>query len=504
MPFPLKIQPIDSNSSEGLVRNDPVKPVVKSRLKRLFERQFPSVLRISLADKPGVGEIQYNKDGSNDWEPSSVCLAKMVQNFIEESNEKQPASAAKCGRNRCNCFNGNCSDSSDDELDLFNGFGESVAAASSGDACEILKSLIPCASTTERNLLADTAKIVEKNKNCKLKDDCRKIVTDGLISLGYDASICKSHWEKSISYPAGEYEYIDVIVQGDRLLIDIEFRSEFEIARSTKNYRAVLQTLPSIFVGKPDRLQQIVYIVSDAAKQSLKKKGMHFPPWRKAEYMRSKWLSPHTRTLSVSCKSTESENEMASEKKASLITTKNFSGEFELNFGEKPLPSLSATDLDEDSSSAKGIFEEKIKVVVSEWQPPAVKPKSFRGGGKIVTVFQVLTTAARAISYAVWWSQNSEYHKICVTCVTRDNPPAWGRSLIPFYAKTTERRVLPFLRPSLHTVNEKPTRKRGLISSMLGWGKISKVARAGSSIDRTWTSIVAGLGEEAQGYDECE
>jgi uncharacterized protein (TIGR01615 family) len=41
----------------------------------------------------------------------------------------------------------------------------------------------------------------------------------------------------------GEYEYIDVIMEGDRFLIDIDFRSEFEIARSTKAYKAILQSL---------------------------------------------------------------------------------------------------------------------------------------------------------------------------------------------------------------------------------------------------------------------
>ncbi|KAL6312546.1 hypothetical protein AAG906_029479 [Vitis piasezkii] len=80
---------------------------------------------------------------------------------------------------------------------------------------QLLQSLVPCVSIRERNLLADTAKIVEKNKICKRKDDfCRKLVTDGLLALGYDASVCKSRWEKSSSYPAGEYEYIDVIVEG--------------------------------------------------------------------------------------------------------------------------------------------------------------------------------------------------------------------------------------------------------------------------------------------------
>nr|DAD19702.1 TPA_asm: hypothetical protein HUJ06_021165 [Nelumbo nucifera] len=205
---PFKIQPIDSRLVEESIRSDPVKPIVKSRLKRLFERQFPSVLRISSTEKPSAGEQQYSKDANNnDWEPSSVCLDKMVRNFIEENNEKY-LSAAKCGRNRCNCFNGSCSDSSDDEFDVSNVFTESTTAASCGDACEILKSLVPCASVAERNLLADTAKVIEKNKGCKRKDDCRKVVTDGLVALGYDASICKSRWEKSPSFPAGTFLFL--------------------------------------------------------------------------------------------------------------------------------------------------------------------------------------------------------------------------------------------------------------------------------------------------------
>ena len=71
----------------------------------------------------------------------------------------------------------------------------------------LVQGLVTCASVCERNLLADTAKIVEKNnKICKRKDDsCRKIVTDGLLAMGYDASVCKSRWEKSPNYLAGNF-----------------------------------------------------------------------------------------------------------------------------------------------------------------------------------------------------------------------------------------------------------------------------------------------------------
>lgn len=131
---PLRIQPISSDPRllRDAFRADSAKPVPKSRLKRLFDRPFPSVLKISSAtEKPTASDTHSSRDG--EFEPSSVCLANMVQNFIEENNEKQ---SVKCVRNRCNCFNGNGNESSDDEFD---GFGESASTGSPGDACDSLK-----------------------------------------------------------------------------------------------------------------------------------------------------------------------------------------------------------------------------------------------------------------------------------------------------------------------------------------------------------------------------
>lgn len=148
----MKIQPIDIDSpSVPLAESG--KPVLKSRLKRLFDRPFTNVLRSATSEKPFSaaavvvtgGEVQCNRDGAavTEFEPSSVCLAKMVQNFIEESNEKQ----AKCGRNRCNCFNGNNDSSSDDELDLFGGLADSFNAGSPCDASDHLKVYTPVSLT---------------------------------------------------------------------------------------------------------------------------------------------------------------------------------------------------------------------------------------------------------------------------------------------------------------------------------------------------------------------
>jgi hypothetical protein len=204
MPFPMKIQPLDSQAyRESSIRSEvapaTAKPILKSRLKKLFD----GVLKNSSAEKLVAGESGNDGGVVAEFEPSSVCLAKMVRNFIEESaNEKQ--SAVKCGRNRCsNCFNGNSNDSSDDEFDMCSGFGDSITAPSPADSLDILKSLVHCASLVERHLLVETSRIVDKNKTCKRKDDLIKIVTDGLLLFGHDASICKSRWEKSPSFPAG-------------------------------------------------------------------------------------------------------------------------------------------------------------------------------------------------------------------------------------------------------------------------------------------------------------
>nr|GMD75580.1 uncharacterized protein LOC109176122 isoform X2 [Ipomoea batatas] len=359
----MKVQPIDSLSSS--IRGDSTRSVSKSRLKRFFDRPFTSVLRSSSASEKATVTDGGVSSTAAEFEPSSVCLDKMVQNFIEESNEKQPPS--KIGRNRCNCFNGNGSDSSDDEFDFTSsGFSDFVANSSSfGDSSDTIKSV------AERNLLADTSKIIEKNKICKRKDDLRKIVADGLSTLGYNASICKSKWEKASSIPAGEYEYIDVIVEGERVLIDVDFRSEFEIARSTGSYNAVLQLLPLIFVGNGNRLLQIVSIMSEAARQSLKKKGMHIPPWRKAEYMKAKWLSPYSRSYSPPPPPPEVEDEAEAVSEC---------GELDLIFGDNTTPFV---DENNPSSEAKPSPSPKPAAMLM-WQPPAIKPKSCERANRVI------------------------------------------------------------------------------------------------------------------------
>ncbi|KAJ7295861.1 hypothetical protein O6H91_Y158700 [Diphasiastrum complanatum] len=153
-------------------------------------------------------------------------------------------------------------------------------------------------------LSADCLKrIVCKIENIECRGGCvRRFVTKHLRSLGYNAAICNMKWHKSGTVPGGEYEYVDVLSDSahahtDRVVIDLDFRSQFEIARPTQHYMAALKLIPNIFVGVSEKLEQLLQIMSEAAKLSLKENAMHLPPWRTIEYMYAKWLTPCDRTL---------------------------------------------------------------------------------------------------------------------------------------------------------------------------------------------------------------
>ncbi|KAL8087690.1 uncharacterized protein LOC141697525 [Apium graveolens] len=131
----------------------------------------------------------------------------------------------------------------------------------------------------------------------------RRNVMAFLRNNGYNAGICKTKWEKSGGLASGSYEFIDVLRSHDpkkrRYFIDLNFAPEFEIARRTSQYERLLQTLPNIFVGKSDNLKQIVRIMSDAVRRSLRSRELHLPPWRKNRFMQCKWFGKYKRTVNL-------------------------------------------------------------------------------------------------------------------------------------------------------------------------------------------------------------
>lgn len=124
---------------------------------------------------------------------------------------------------------------------------------------------------------------------------------------------------------AGEHTFLDVIENSGskkgevRVIIELNFRAEFEMARASEEYNRLVQRLPEVFVGKVERLSTLIKILCSAAKKCMKEKKMHMGPWRKQKYMQAKWLSPCKRITSTPNLSMEYSNPLP-KPRASMLT----------------------------------------------------------------------------------------------------------------------------------------------------------------------------------------
>lgn len=320
---------------------------------------------------------QYVSSGS-EHELNSVCLGAMVDGFIENDSD-----AGRFPRSRCNCSSMcDCSDFEDSRSSL------------GGELSEILQELISSMNVTERILLSEVnkAKAKEDGATSCLKRQVMKHLRTG----GYNAAICKSRWDHAGSFPGGDYEYIDVVFESatgksERVLIDVDFKAQFEIARPTACYNAVVQVLPTVFVGRADRLLQIVNIMSDGVKLSLKKRGMHLPPWRKPEYMRAKWFSMYRRTTNDTIYKTHDQDVSNISRIALRDNGWNakYTDEMEVDYlrgGErramKDLKNLVGKKPTEVSNKPSGNVAIKPIVDNSGWTLPVFKPRVFQRPGQ--------------------------------------------------------------------------------------------------------------------------
>lgn len=156
-------------------------------------------------------------------------------------------------------------------------------------------------------------------KSCLMKEVCRR-----LQSAGFNTAICKSKWRSSPDIPSGEHTFLDVIDNSNskkevRVIIELSFRAEFEMARASEEYNQLIKRLPEVFVGKIERLSSLIKILCLAAKKCMKDKKMHLGPWRKQKYMQAKWLKVCERTTSSAPLSTEYSSRPA-RPRASMLT----------------------------------------------------------------------------------------------------------------------------------------------------------------------------------------
>lgn len=209
-------------------------------------------------------------------------LATMVSDFLE--NESSGAESR-------------CSSDSDSGFPDLNHLAEKVLFYKhatdqyEGDLLSVVHSFLLSINETDLH----TVKEGQCNGSC-----IRQSLVKLLRLSGYDAAVCSSKWQGFDKVPGGDHEYIDVVSSGsiggsERLIIDIDFRSHFEIARAVESYDAILTSLPVVYAGSLPRLKQFLQVMVDAAKCSLKQNSMPLPPWRSLSYLQAKWYSKYER-----------------------------------------------------------------------------------------------------------------------------------------------------------------------------------------------------------------
>lgn len=217
----------------------------------------------------------------------SPCLSELVDSFLEDSHDGIDETGGGNGTTTY-ISNANCVDSNYDNTASL----EIIVRSNAVNDRDSYRNLL-----VDRVLKAMEMVSVFKMDNAVFK---RKVMAY-LREAGYDSAICKTKWSSSGGITAGNYEFIDVMrsvssSRQNRYFVDLDFASEFGIAMPTGEYSRLLQYCPKVFVGKSEELKKIVRAMSDAAKRSLKSKGLSLPPWRKNRYMQNKWFASYHRT----------------------------------------------------------------------------------------------------------------------------------------------------------------------------------------------------------------
>ncbi|KAF2296066.1 hypothetical protein GH714_035958 [Hevea brasiliensis] len=159
-----------------------------------------------------------------------------------------------------------------------------------------------CSSDSESGLsdlhhLADKISFY-RHSGAQYESDLLSLVHSLMVSIKETDFACQVRWQGGGKVPGGDHEYVDVVNyncgSSERLIIDIDFQSHFEIARAVDSYDRILKSLPVIYLGSMTRLKQYLQVMVEAAKSSQAKLNA-LPPWRSLAYLQAKWQSPYER-----------------------------------------------------------------------------------------------------------------------------------------------------------------------------------------------------------------
>ncbi|EXB44650.1 hypothetical protein L484_010341 [Morus notabilis] len=231
---------------------------------------------------------------------AATSLDDMVFEYLEYGEESSPESRFISGDD---CYD-------DDGEEERSSFDVEESKAFWDEQKKLLQGLLYRTNSIESKIRQATKEVLKdaKNSQCGCARfaaavagggcwSClRREVCNRLINLGYDCAICKSKWRSSSSIPSGEHSYLEVVDRSSakrgetRVVIELNFRAEFEMSRASEEYNLLIGQLPEVFVGKAERLRGMIKILCSAAKKCMKEKNMHLGPWRKHKYMQAKWL----------------------------------------------------------------------------------------------------------------------------------------------------------------------------------------------------------------------
>ncbi|XP_004289090.1 PREDICTED: uncharacterized protein LOC101298943 [Fragaria vesca subsp. vesca] len=231
----------------------------------------------------------------------AASLSDMVLGFIEE-----PAAAT-------HAFQADSMTSGSDEEEEDQAASVEENKAFWDEQHQLLQATLHRTSSIESKIRQATKEVLREtiDSTCcrcsrEVAGDCRNClqseICNRLISLGYNCAICKSKWKSSASTPSGEHTYLEVLDNSNpkrgetRVVIELNFRAEFEMARASQDYNRLISFLPEVFVGKAERLRALIKILCNAAKKCMKEKKMHLGPWRKHKYMQAKWFAAFQRS----------------------------------------------------------------------------------------------------------------------------------------------------------------------------------------------------------------
>lgn len=343
----------------------------------------------------------YGSSGS-DHDPSSVSLFAMVHEFIENDGAGEQLGRISDGPG-CLTIN-----------------KQNFKVNGAVEVPQNIQNLAYCKDSIEETLLRDTQSILnsvvaevrnvcDDGKVATTAHSClKRMVMTRLQKMGYTAAICKTKWDHLCGTPAGDYEYIDVLVSSgapskipERLLVDIDFQGQFKIARPTEEFTATLQLLPSVFVGRAERLKQIIHLISEATKQSLRDRGLHLPPWRKSGYMKAKWFSSYKRTSNITlgrpCREGGQHcNGLGLAVRGGGLDAR-YTNALEILYHDVGSKFLNEGGKDVDMCRRE---KDEITVTMTDWQPPAIAPRftAPRKHGTIMGLTSLLSHAPASSS----------------------------------------------------------------------------------------------------------